>query len=131
MADGIKIFGAGELEKGMGNFEKNLHRRMFPRMTRATLKVTAEAQKRIRGKRATNPPEVLGVVTGRGKGSILPNVSKDGLMGTVGTNVEYMLKHEIGFAVPKRPFMAPGLEASKEFIFKELGAGVDAALRDI
>lgn len=129
--DGIRIRGADKLQRDLGKFNPKLKENMRPRMTRAAIFVTREAQKRIRGARATNPPDLLGIVTGRLRGSLSHRIEDEGLTATVGTNVEYARKNELGEGVRARPYLGPGLDASREFILKEVGAGVDATLKEI
>ncbi len=115
----------------MGKFPEELKKEMGRRLARSGLAVQREAQKRIHGERATNPPHLLGIITGRLRGSIAVDLASDGLSVTVGTNVEYAEKHELGIFVPARPFMGPGLKAAEPFILKEVGDGIDVVLRGI
>ncbi|KKN70767.1 hypothetical protein LCGC14_0427620 [marine sediment metagenome] len=126
----IKVFGTRDLEKTTEGFGKRLRKAEKPQLLQAGLLVGREAQKRIVGKRATNPPDLLGIVTGRLRSSLLPpKVSSDGLTVTVGTNVEYARKHEFGTKGSiARPFLLPALVKSESKIIELVGRGVSAAL---
>ena len=97
--------------------------------------IAGRAKFNIRGSRETNPPERLGVVTGRLRGSIgvdIFEVKRDsgGVQGRVGTRVKYGPRHEFGIGqTPKRAFMSPAVEAMRERVFELLGEGFDVALK--
>ncbi len=127
----FEISGDKVVARKMGNFSKVLSRHMRKGMVLSALLVRRNAQKRIRGARATNPPDRLGVVTGRGRGSIIERIFPDGFSATVGTNVPYMRKHEFGIGVRKRSFLQPALDESRSKIVKILNDAVGNVAKEL
>lgn len=102
--------------------------------------VAGEAKRHVRGSRATNPPEMLGVDTGRLRQSIRGRVEskRDELVGIVGPQrVVYAAIHELGgqagrgrsVTIPARPYLSVALAAKQRRIVEALGDAYVAALR--
>ena len=81
----------------------------FDTLNRGLLKAGAELitwilENRITGSRKTNPPDILGVKSGRLRSSIVMFNSlqdRDGVSVRIGTNVEYARIHEYGGVINK------------------------------
>lgn len=72
-----------------------------------------------------------GTVTGRMKNSINAKVQsgRDFVIGRVGPNVSYAVRHEYGFGVPKRPYLSPALKRQRKNINRFFREGIQASLR--
>lgn len=68
----------------------------------------------ISQKRALGRIEKILQSTGRGRSSIAYQVTRDTL--TIGTNVSYMRKHQLGINVPKREFLGLSKEDNEELM---------------
>lgn len=104
------------------------------KMEKAVLVVAGAAAKHIVGSRASNPPELLGVESGRLRGAVSASTEvreADGqIEGIVGAGgVVYAAIHELGgeagkdhqVTIPARPYMGPGLKESTPAILELLG----------
>lgn len=115
----IKI-NTSDLDNAIIKLEKDVKSIDYTEVAEASLlKIGSISRKDyLRGPR----PNRLGVVTNRLRDSIgigtdgIINIVKtpDGAKGTVGTTVEYASKHEFGYGVRPRPFLAPALEDFKK-----------------
>lgn len=72
-----------------------------------------------------------GTLTGRMKNSINAKIvsGRDFIIGKVGPNVDYAVKHEYGFGVPKRPYLGPALKRQRKRIRQLFQEGIRASLR--
>jgi len=52
------------------------------------------------------------------------SVRRNKIRGSIVTNVPYAKKHELGQGVPKRPFMAPSVEAKREEVTQMILDGI-------
>jgi phage gpG-like protein len=117
--------------------EAHLNDEIAKRMARVVEFVAGKAKARVIGKRASNPPYLLGVVSGRLRQSIGAKVTRtpEGVQGKVGTRVVYAAIHEFGGktkqggVIPARPYLGPALAESRQMIVEELGDAYVATLR--
>lgn len=129
---GFRILGLEAMIRKVQGAQRRVPDAIEQAMRQVTLIVAGRAQKNITGSRATNPPHVLGRVTGRLAGSITTRVSRRGpvVQGRVGTNVVYGPPHELGLGrMPRRPYLAPALDASQKNIRDMLGRAFVGAVR--
>jgi phage gpG-like protein len=107
------------------------------KVLKLSIELEGQAQRHIVGSRATNPPEVLGVDTGRLRQSMGHEVKRNGhtVIGRVGPQrVVYGAVHELGSAaighpemnIPERPYLAPALKELREHIVEEIGTAFSA-----
>ena len=140
---GFRVLGLHDLSHAITHaahaFKHNLHDALH----KASLEVAGRAKFYIRGKRRTNPPELLGVVTGRLRQSITGRVEQRGpyTVGVVGPQrVTYAAIHEFGGSstfhgravyIPPRPYLAPALRDMEPRINSLLDGAVAQIVTDI
>ena len=127
---GMKTLGLQGLIASMRSVDGRIGDQMHDDLNKAGDLLIGEVPKHIIGKRATNPPEVLGVVTGRLRqsiGKILQRVGRGWKLIVGPQRVKYGAVHELG--PHKRPYLAPSLGAKREEIVEILGDGLVAAVR--
>jgi len=141
VAMGLVLEGASDMARFFGGVHRRIEKALHDEMRQVVLIVAGRAKFHIRGSRKTNPPEMLGVVTGRLRQSITGRVEDRGgfIVGLVGPQrVKYAAIHELGgeisgpFGVkvdmPRRPYLAPALEETRELIVKRLGDAFESSL---
>ena len=139
----FQIVGLRELLAGIRGSRGKLSKAIEDQMRFLVEVISGRAAAKIIGSRASNPPEVLGVVTGRLRQAVAASgrVRRRGseIVGSVGTNrVVYGPVHELGLTIsvgrvgtidmPQRPFLAPALEESRDLIADRLGLAFEAVL---
>lgn len=137
---GMKTIGLQGLIATFRNPGGRIMDRMHDDLDMAGELLLGEIPKHIIGSRATNPPEVLGVVTGRLRQSMGKKLIRRGTgweLQVGPQRVKYGAIHELGgFAgrgrstrIPARPYEGPSLAAQREPIVNLLGDGLVATIR--
>jgi len=124
----MKTVGLNRLQNLMKGSKEKLQSHMFKQMKIAVEVIIGETKRNIRGSRASNPPEILGIRTGRLRSSITGQTKRrrGNVVGTIGTNVDYAAKHEFGLeGLPKRPFITPALEKKADEVQDILATAFD------
>lgn len=121
----------GSLNGASGRLDAELEKRMRV----LVLEVAGSSQRYIVGSRATNPGDILGIVTGRLRGSIAGHVERKGagmVEGIVGPQrVKYAATHEFGDPsrnIPARPYLSRGLADKRQRILDYLGSAFSASV---
>lgn len=137
----LTVDGPAQLARAFGGARAKFERAISREMKQLVLIVAGRAKFHIRGSRASNPPEQLGVVTGRLRQSITGRVEVRGIQvrGIIGPQrVAYAAIHELGgqagrrsarVDIPARPYLAPALEESRDLIVERLGVAIDSAIK--
>lgn len=137
---GFRLDGLAALISSLNGASSKLDQEIERRMSILVLEVAGAAQSFVTGSRATNPPELLGVRTGRLRTSITGKVRRrgEGLVEGFITpqGVKYAAVHELGSAlighpemnIPARPYLARALKAKEPRIVELLGGAFSAAV---
>lgn len=124
-----------ELKLDLGKAMKVLQPQVVAGMERACLWVEGTVKRSFTFNGPSKPGEPPAVDTGRLRSSITHEVrvEGDGVIGLVGTNVEYARRLEFGFVgtdklgrninQPARPFLRPAVFNNKAEIIRQLEAG--------
>lgn len=132
-AFGFAMVGLSTMLRSSKGASSNLIPSIERKMRVALEEIAGRAKFHIRGTRASNPPELLGVVSGLLRGSIGTDIMEvrtlgSEIVGRVGTKVKYGSPHEFGAGTPKRAFMGPAVEEMRERVIELLGEGFRSAL---
>lgn len=134
---GMKVSGLKEFRSNMKEAKGALRSNVRQAMGVIVQELAGEAQRHITGSRKTNPPEVLGVVSGRLKQSITGRVRGAGageIVGEVGPQrVVYAAIHEFGGVaghahIRARPYLSPALDRMLPRIHDLLGDALEASV---
>lgn len=137
---GFRLDGLAALISSLNGASGKLDEEIAKRMSVLVLEVAGTAQRFIQGTRATNPPELLGIRTGRLRASITGVVKRTskGLVEGIITpqGVKYAAVHELGSAlighpemhIPARPYLARALKEKEPRILELLGGAFSAAV---
>ncbi len=135
---GFAFQGMAQMLQGLGLAGERVTDELERKMHQVAILLQGQIQRHIVGSRATNPPDVLGVDSGRLRQSIgneVRRLAPGVVQALVGPQrVVYGAVHELGsraighpeMNIPERPYIRPAVKELQEHILRELGSAFRA-----